>query len=85
MNEVTNQVKEKIQLIKVRCAEKFLDLLGASVIISGTLSIMLVGTCCYMWGNEIMVPPELLVVLSSVIAFFFGARTQANALKARGK
>ena len=65
--------------MKEKLLEGLLRLAEQSVLVSGTISVVLVTACAYMWVNEIPVPPELLMALSTVIAFFFGARTERNA------
>ena len=61
---------------------KFWDLLDKSTLVSGIIALALVGTCCYLWATGQPVPDLLASVLSVVIGFFFGAKTQ-KAINAR--
>lgn len=55
---------------------RFWDLVKSSVIIQGTVTLMLVGTTCYLYAVGQPVPPELLGLDGVVLGFFFGAKMQ---------
>ena len=53
---------------------EFIRLFEKSVVISGILALILVGTASYLWATGHNVPQELYVLLGTVIGFFFGAK-----------
>lgn len=55
---------------------KFWDLLKDSVIVQGTITVALVGTCCYLWITQQPVPQELWTALTIVLGFFFGSKAR---------
>lgn len=50
------------------------QLLEQSVLVQGVLAIIAVGGVMYMAAAQIPVPPEVWVVVGSIIGFFFGAK-----------
>lgn len=60
--------------------DKFWKLLSESVLFSGTIALMLVAACCYMWMSEVEVPDALMAALTMVLGYFFGAKAQRAAL-----
>lgn len=55
---------------------QFWNHLKSSVIIQGTVTLMLIGTTCYLYIMGQPVPPELLGFDGLVLGFFFGAKVQ---------
>lgn len=55
---------------------KFWDLLEQSVILQGTITILLILTTCFLWVTGRPVPGELWTANTFVLAFFFGAKAQ---------
>lgn len=47
-----------------------------STLTSGIISLCLVVTCCYMYATGQDVPAELVTALMTILAFFFGAKSQ---------
>ena len=54
--------------------DKFLELLGDSVIFQGVLVIMIASTVCYMYVMGIVVPENLDRLLFVIVGFFFGGK-----------
>jgi len=52
---------------------KFWELFGKNVIISGCLALMLGGTTCYMAITGQQVPEVLVLGLGTVLGYFFGS------------
>ena len=60
--------------------DKFWELLEKSTIISGVVTVGLVGTCIYLWVVQQPVPDLLATALTLVLGYFFGAKaTKAGA------
>ncbi|MDY7078024.1 MAG: hypothetical protein SXV54_14000 [Chloroflexota bacterium] len=53
---------------------KFWDLVRESIIFSGTIALILVVTCCWMWVQGDAVPDALMAALTMVLGYFFGAK-----------
>ena len=51
----------------------FYDLLARSVIIRGILTGALILTACYLWATRGSIPSDLLVMVTSITSFYFGA------------
>lgn len=47
-----------------------------STLVSGAIALIMVGTACYLWATGQQVPDPLMAVLTVVVGFFFGAKTQ---------
>jgi len=58
--------------------DKFWQLLEQSTLVSGTIALALVLTCCLLWGMSKPVPQELQAALMIVLGFFFGAKSQKS-------
>jgi len=56
--------------------ETFWKLLEQSTIVSGVVTIGLVGCCIYLWCAQLPVPDLLATALTVVLGFFFGAKSQ---------
>ena len=56
--------------------DRFWDLLDKSTIVSGLITVGLVGTCCYLFATGQPVPELLAYALTTIIGFFFGAKGQ---------
>ena len=54
--------------------ETFWRLLEKSTIISGVVTLGLVGTCIYLWATAQVVPDLLATALTLVLGYFFGAK-----------
>ena len=63
--------------------DKFYELLEKSVIVSGLLTLMLAGTCCYLFIIQAPIPELLGYFLTSVISFFFGSKVTSVAAARR--
>jgi len=61
--------------------DKFWELLEKSTIVSGVVTVMLVGSCVYLWVTKQPVPDLLATALTIVLAYFFADK--AAAAKAR--
>lgn len=59
--------------------DKFWELLDKSVIVSGVVTVALVGTCCYLFAIQAPVPELLQYALTTILGFFFGAKAQRAA------
>lgn len=55
---------------------KFLDLLAQSVIVQGVLTIMVVGTLCYLYIAEKAAPEVLVTFASLILGYWFGTKNQ---------
>lgn len=58
---------------------KFWELFKQSVIITGSISLMVVGGAVYMAVAQIPLPEWYTVALSLVLGFFFGQKAGVNA------
>ena len=58
---------------------KFWDLLEQSVLTSGVISVMLIGSVCYLSVTGAPIPDLLTVATSVILGFFFGAKVEASA------
>jgi len=56
--------------------DQFWQLLKDSVIIQGTVTVILVGTTCYLYATGAPVPESLLAMDGLALGFFFGAKVQ---------
>lgn len=56
--------------------DRFWDLLQESVVVSGLVALVLVGTCCYLWVKGQPVPELLEAALMMVLGFFFGVKVE---------
>lgn len=54
--------------------KNFWDMAKSSALAQGTVTVALVGTCCYLWGSGQVVPDNLWTALTIVLGFFFGAK-----------
>lgn len=50
--------------------------------IQGALSLMLAGTCCYLWATANVVPESLLAVTTMVIAHWMGRKAVTAGVEA---
>lgn len=57
--------------------DKFLDLLGKSVIVSGLIALALVGTSCYLFATGQPVPDLLAALVTSVLGYFLGSKAES--------
>lgn len=62
---------------------KFWELVKSSVIVQGTVTLVLVGTTCYLYASGQDVPESLLSLDGLVIGFFFGSKSQQIAARGR--
>lgn len=60
---------------------KLLDLLRQSVLVQGTIALMLVATVCYQIATGQDVPDLLVAMVSVVLGFYFGQKAQQQANK----
>ena len=56
--------------------ERFAELLEQSVLVSGGIALMCVGTMCYLAAVGQPVPDILGQVVLAVVGFFFGSKVQ---------
>lgn len=56
--------------------DKFWQLVKSSVIIQGSVTLLLVGTTCYLYITGQEVPQSLLSINGLVLGFFFGAKVE---------
>ena len=63
--------------------DKFYELLEKSVIVSGVVTIALVGTSCYLFAIQAPIPELLGYALTTILGFFFGAKVTQEAYKRR--
>ena len=61
--------------------DKFWELLEQSTIVSGLVTLSLVGCCIYLWCTQQPVPDLLATALMTILGFFFGAKMQKAAAK----
>lgn len=64
---------------------KFLDLLESSVIVSGAIAMMLIGTMCYLALTQQAMPEILANATMVVVGFFFGKGSAVTLTKALRK
>ena len=64
---------------------KFWELFAESVILQALLALMFGGTVCYMYLAGMEVPDTLIALLSAIVGFYFGGKTQIAAAKKAGK
>lgn len=55
---------------------KFWELLSESVIVQAAVTLMLVGTICYLYLTDKSVPDPLVNILMIVLGYWFGTKTQ---------
>lgn len=55
---------------------KFWELLEKSTLVSGAVTLLLVGTACYLFAIQAPVPDLLGYALTTILGFFFGAKVQ---------
>ena len=55
---------------------KFWELVKSSVIIQGLVTMLFVGTTCYLYATGQEVPNTLIQLDGVVVGFFFGAKVQ---------
>lgn len=61
---------------EVRNVERFWQMLKDSIITQSTITIIIVGTTCYMIATERTVPELLAYLTTTVVGFFFGAKSK---------
>jgi len=64
--------------------DKFWDLFQQSVIVQSLVTLILVGTLCYMFATGAVIPDLLGQVTLLVIGFWFGSKTQMAISKSQG-
>lgn len=57
--------------------DKFWELFAESLILQGCLALMFSGVICYMYVAGMVVPQELVALVSLILGYFFGAKNQA--------
>lgn len=57
--------------------ERILGAMG----VQAALSLMLVGTCCFLWATSQVVPSELFGLTGIVVAFWLGNKTATQAFE----
>jgi len=65
--------------------ETFWTLFKENVIIQAVLALMFGATACYLYAAQIPVPMELVALLSVILGYFFGSKTQNAVLKSQLK
>ncbi len=55
---------------------KFWELVKESVIVQGTVTLIMVGTICYMYANGLEVPGGLEIAFGTILGFYFGSKVQ---------
>lgn len=55
---------------------RFWDMLEASIIVQGVVTVGLIGSMIYLWVTGRAVPNELYVFGSLVLGFWFGTKSQ---------
>jgi hypothetical protein len=63
--------------------DKFWELLQESVIVQSSVTLVLIGTLCFMFATGKPVPDLLAQVTLLVIGFWFGSKSQQIITKAR--
>jgi len=63
--------------------DTFWTLFKENVIIQAVLALMFGATVCYMYIAQLPVAMELVAILSIIIGYFFGSKTQNAILKAQ--
>ena len=64
---------------------KFWELLEKSTIISGTITVGLVGSCIYLWVTGQEVPDLLATALTIVLAYFFADKVTSSKARAASR
>ena len=64
--------------------EKFAELLEESVIVSGLIALMCIGSVCYLAIMARPVPDVLINIAMIVVGFFFGGKVQQANTKLAG-
>lgn len=57
----------------------FVELLRESVLVQGSIALIIIGTICYLYVTGQAVPNELLNILSLILGFYFGGKVQRQA------
>ena len=55
--------------------KKFWELFKESIIIQGSIALIITSTICYLYVNGRPVPSELMNVLLLILGVYFGAKT----------
>jgi uncharacterized membrane protein AbrB (regulator of aidB expression) len=63
--------------------DTFWTLFKENVIIQALLALMFGATICYMYIAQLGVPMELVALVSVIIGYFFGSKTQQAVLKSQ--
>lgn len=58
---------------------KFWELVRESVIFSGSITLILLCTACYMWIVGMEVPDPLMAALTIAMGYFFGSKAMRTA------
>ena len=59
--------------------DRFWGLLEKSTLVQASVTLLLVGTTCYLWGTGRPVPVALAGLLGTVMGFWFGTKVQQYA------
>ncbi len=63
--------------------DKFLDLLAQSVIVQGTITVLIIVTMCYLFLTGQPVPEILVTFASLILGYWFGTKNQKALADAR--
>lgn len=63
--------------------DTFWTLFKENIIIQASLALMFGATACYLYAAQLPVPMELVALLSVILGYFFGSKTQNAVLKAQ--
>lgn len=59
--------------------EKFWELYEKSLIVTGVVTVLIVGTACYLFATQVEVPSLLAYAFTTILGFFFGQRLERSA------
>lgn len=65
--------------MKARIVNRVLELMAESTLVQASVTLLFSSTACYMFANGLEVPPLLVAMLSLVMGFWFGSKTQMYA------
>ncbi len=63
----------------LKVLESFGDMFRRSIITQSIITVILIGTVCYMYISKIPVPNDLISIVMLVIGFYFGGKAVVNA------
>jgi len=63
--------------------QAFIDLIKSSTLVQGSIALCVTVTICYMYATGLQVPNELIAILTLILGFYFGTKSQAYITKGK--